>query len=117
MRKPVFLILLIILPVFACSTQQNKDRKLKKLMKQPEENTYNDDKSFLEKYCDLIELSSGNAKVLLSKDYQGRVFTSTATGADGLSFGWINYNLFKSGKVNRQFNPYGVLRRFWEKTI
>jgi len=113
MRKNIFLILLIILPLFACSTQQNKDRKPQKLMKQAEENTYSEDKSFLEKYCDLIELSSGNAKVLLSKDYQGRVFTSTATGANGLSFGWINYDLFKSGKVSKQFNPYGGEERLW----
>ena len=82
-------------------------------MKQSEENTYSEDKSFLKKYCDLIELNYGNAKVLLSKDYQGRVFTSTATGDKGLSFGWINYNLFKSGKVSTQFNPYGGEERLW----
>lgn len=113
MRTNIFLLLIILLLVFACSTQENKDRKLKKHMKQSEENTYSEDKSFLKKYCDLIELNYGNAKVLLSKDYQGRVFTSTATGDKGLSFGWINYNLFKSGKVSSQFNPYGGEERFW----
>ena len=113
MRTNIFLILIILLPVFACSTQVNTDRKLKKHMKQSEENTYSEDKSFLKNYCDLIELNNGNAKVLLSKDYQGRVFTSTATGDKGLSFGWINYNLFKSGKVSKQFNPYGGEERPW----
>ncbi|HUX58287.1 MAG TPA: DUF6786 family protein [Bacteroidales bacterium] len=113
MRTNIFLILIILLPVFACSTQVNTDRKLKKHMKQSEENTYSEDKSFLKKYCDLIELNYGDAKILLSKDYQGKVFTSTATGDNGLSFGWINYNLFKSGKVSTQFNPYGGEERFW----
>jgi hypothetical protein len=112
MRTNSFL-LIIILSVFACSTQENKDRKLKKQMKQSEENTYSEDKSFLKKYCDLIELNNGTAKVLLSKDYQGRVLTSTATGDKGLSFGWINYNLFKSGEKSKQFNPYGGEERLW----
>ena len=113
MRTKFFLILIILLSVFACSTQENRDRKLKKNMKQSIENTYSEDKSFLKKYCDLIELNDGNAKVLLSGDYQGRVLTSTATGDKGLSFGWINYNLFKSGKVSKQFNPYGGEERLW----
>ena len=82
-------------------------------MKSSKENTYSYDKSFLEKYCDLIELNSGNARVLLSKDYQGRVFTSTATGVEGSSFGWINYNHFRSGVKSNQFNPYGGEERLW----
>jgi hypothetical protein len=113
MRQNSILILLIILSVFGCSTQENTDKKLKRQMKQSEENTYGGDKSFLKKYCDLIELSDGNAKVLLSKDLQGRVLTSSATGNKGLSFGWVNYDLFKSGKVSRQFNPYGGEERLW----
>jgi len=75
--------------------------------------TYGEDKSFLKDYCDLIELSDGDARILLSKKYQGRVFTSTANGDDGLSFGWINYRLFKSGQISEQFNPYGGEERFW----
>jgi len=112
MKTKTFFTLIIILSVFPFLTS-NTDRKLKKYMNQPEENNYSKDKSFLKNYCDLIELSYGNAKVMLSKDYQGRVFTSTATGDKGLSFGWINYNLFRSGKVNSQFNPYGGEERLW----
>ena len=112
MKTKTFFTLIIILSVFPFLTS-NTDRKLKKYMNQPEENNYSKDKSFLKNYCDLIELSYGNAKVMLSKDYQGRVFTSTATGDKGLSFGWINYNFFKSGKVSNQFNPYGGEERLW----
>jgi hypothetical protein len=107
------LLLIILISVLPCTAQENQKEKITKIMKNSKENTYSDDKSFLEKYCDLIELNSGNARVLLSKKYQGRVFTSTATGDKGLSFGWINYNLFRSGKVSSQFNPFGGEERLW----
>ncbi len=104
---------IIIISVLACSTQGNTDRNSNKQMKKSEANNYGKDKSFLQNYGDIIELSSGNSKVLLSKKYQGRVFTSSATGDEGLSFGWINYNQFKSGIVSSQFNPYGGEERLW----
>jgi hypothetical protein len=107
------LLLIILISVLPCTAQENQKGKITKIMKNSKENTYSDDKSFLEKYCDLIELNSGNARILLSKNYQGRVFTSTATGDKGLSFGWINYNLFRSGKVSSQFNPLGGEERLW----
>jgi hypothetical protein len=104
---------MILISVLPCTAQENQKGKITKIMKNSKENTYSYDKSFLEKYCDLIELNSGNARVLLSKNYQGRVFTSTATGIEGLSFGWINYNHFKSGLKSSQFNPYGGEERLW----
>jgi len=106
-------ILIIILSVSACTTRGNTERKSKNQMKESEGNNYGEDKSFLADYCDLIELESGNARILLSKKYQGRVFTSSATGDNGLSFGWINYNHFKSGIISNQFNPYGGEERLW----
>ncbi|HPT20860.1 MAG TPA: hypothetical protein PLR88_02850 [Bacteroidales bacterium] len=104
---------IIILSVFACSSQVNTEKKTKNAMKESEQNTFGEDKEFLKKYCNLIELNNGDAKVLLSGDFQGRVFTSTAGGDNGSSFGWINYNHFKSGKVSEQFNPYGGEERLW----
>ncbi|EFK96125.1 conserved hypothetical protein, partial [sediment metagenome] len=53
------------------------------------------------------------ARVLLVPGYQGRVMTSTANGSEGASFGWINYEYLKSGKVSAQFNPYGGEERLW----
>lgn len=97
----------------SCSTRDGKTRKQEKQMKESEMLTYGEDKSFLKEYCDLIELSQGDSKILLSQDYQGRVFTSTATGDKGLSFGWINYKLFRSGNVSEQFNPVGGEERLW----
>ena len=76
-------------------------------------NNYSQDKEFLKKYGDVIELSSGDKRVLLSSRFQGRVFTSSANGENGLSFGWINYSHFESGAVSTQFNPYGGEERIW----
>lgn len=63
----------------------------------------------------VIELSdkSGQAKVLITADYQGRVMTSTASGNEGNSYGWINYELIGSGEKKKQFNPVGGEERFW----
>ncbi|HVM90215.1 MAG TPA: DUF6786 family protein [Puia sp.] len=79
-------------------------------------NTYAHDRDFLKKHTrQVIELENpeGNAKVLLSADYQGRVMTSSATGDSGISFGWINYKLIESGERKKQFNPVGGEERFW----
>ena len=112
-KKYIFLAMLMLLSGASCSTRDGKTRKQEKQMKESEMLTYGEDKSFLKEYCDLIELSQGDSKILLSQDYQGRVFTSTATGDKGLSFGWINYKLFRSGEVSEQFNPVGGEERLW----
>ncbi|SHM63625.1 hypothetical protein SAMN04488057_102415 [Cyclobacterium lianum] len=73
------------------------------------------DKTFLEKYDpQLIELSTEDqqAKVLVSPKYQGKVFTSTAAGDDGESFGWINYEAF-DGPLDKHMNAYGGESRLW----
>jgi len=78
--------------------------------------TYGYDAAFLNRHrIPTIELkdSASNARVLLAPAYQGRVMTSTADGPDGMSFGWINYDLIASGKVSRQFNPFGGEERLW----
>ncbi len=75
--------------------------------------SYGYDRSFLRKKVDLIELTSGNSKVLLVPQYQGRVMTSTCSGDSGLSFGWINYKLVQSGEVKPHMNAYGGEERLW----
>jgi hypothetical protein len=70
--------------------------------------------NFIKKHThNVVELSNGDAKVLLCADYQARVFTSTAAGDSGISFGWLNYNLLSSGEKKKQFNPVGGEERFW----
>src|SRR5258708_34481098 len=57
--------------------------------------------------------SGGLARIAIVKDYQGRVMTSTASGDEGNSYGWINYKLISDGKTLPHFNPVGGEDRFW----
>jgi hypothetical protein len=78
--------------------------------------TYGEDYKFLSGYIDdLVELSSSNgiSKVLVSPGFQGRVLTSTSSGSDGTSYGWLNYKLISSKEQLKQFNPIGGEERFW----
>lgn len=76
-------------------------------------NTYKQDKDFLEQYLNIIELSQGQQRLLISPDLQGRVLTSTASGDSGYSFGWLNYDLLASGKFLPHCNNWGGEDRFW----
>ncbi len=78
--------------------------------------SFHHDHYFLAQYHpDLIVLRSpdGLAQVAIVPAYQGRVMTSTATGPDGQSFGWINYDHIASGKIVPHMNVYGGEERFW----
>ncbi|MEQ9099447.1 MAG: hypothetical protein RIF36_14615 [Imperialibacter sp.] len=95
-----------------CSQTINENKE--KAM--PAKGTYAYDSAFLKANTSSVyELKSSDrqARVLLSADYQGRVMTSTATGASGNSYGWLNYDLIESGEWNKQFNPVGGEERFW----
>lgn len=74
---------------------------------------YKQDKEFLQEYVNIIELHQQNQRLLLSPDLQGRVLTSTATGEQGYSFGWLNYGLIASGKTLPHCNNWGGEDRFW----
>ncbi len=76
---------------------------------------FKDDLTFLQKYTDVKVLKSENeqAQIAVIPGMQGRIMTSTATGPDGLSFGWINRELIESGENNKHFNAFGGEDRFW----
>ena len=73
---------------------------------------YAKDRQFLKKHHpNLIELRQGTARVLICPAYQGRVMTSSADGK--ASYGWINYDLIRSGKRLPHMNAFGGEDRFW----
>lgn len=85
-------------------------------IKEFKKGTFGYDSAFLAKYdSTTIELKdeTGTARLLVSPVWQGRVMTSTSTGADGNSYGWLNYDLLASGKKRKQFNPVGGEERLW----
>lgn len=82
----------------------------------PKRQSFKEDLEFLGRHAgELIVLSdsSGREQIAVSPKIQGRVMTSSADGGDGLSFGWINYNLLSSGKTLEKINPYGGEDRLW----
>lgn len=78
--------------------------------------TYAYDARFLKEhgieYKELVS-ADGNSKVMLIPAWQGRVMTTSASGDEGDSYGWINYRFINEGKVSTQFNPVGGEERFW----
>ena len=71
--------------------------------------------AFLQQHTDVLVLSDaeGAAQVAVVPSMQGRVLTSTPTGPDGPSLGWINRTLIASGDTLDHINPYGGEDRFW----
>lgn len=78
----------------------------------PPVGTFAYDQVFLQNYHkDVVVLRDGNAQALVLPAFQGRVMTSTADGKT--SYGWINYELIKSGKLLPHMNAFGGEDRFW----
>lgn len=77
--------------------------------------TFEQDVAFLSKHHDTLVLKdeSGRAQVAVVPAWQGRIVTSTATGGDGVSCGWINYDLVESGEIQPHINVFGGEDRFW----
>jgi hypothetical protein len=73
------------------------------------------DLEFLKMFADPVVLSdeSGKAQVIVVPQFQGRVMTSTADGARGLSYGWINEGLIVKEKLVPHMNAFGGEDRFW----
>jgi hypothetical protein len=77
--------------------------------------SYGADVTFMQKYIDLIQLTdaSGKSKVAISAALQGRVMTTSASGENGRSYGWINRELFQSRDTLEHINVFGGEERFW----
>jgi hypothetical protein len=75
--------------------------------------TFGYDLEFLTKYQETLLLKNGEAMLAVCPGYQGRVMTSTAGGESGMSYGWLNYDLIKSGEILEHINPVGGEDRFW----
>ena len=77
--------------------------------------TFGDDLAFLQQHGQVVLLqdSAGNGQVIVSPEYQGRVMTSSAQGASGASFGWINRAFIAEGKRVPHMNVFGGEDRLW----
>ena len=77
--------------------------------------TFGYDLDFLRQKDSVVVLNSkdGNGQIIISPKYQAKVFTSTADGANGKSFGWINYKTFSQTSLDPHMNAYGGEDRLW----
>ena len=76
--------------------------------------TFGDAVSVVDAHSKLIVLGADTgATIAVWPAMQGRVLTSSAEGAAGRSFGWINQDLIASGKVQQHINAVGGEDRLW----
>jgi hypothetical protein len=109
--KQYFSGLILFSLIISCNPiQKNKPSET---MKNYEKGTYSYDLQLLQKHKKPVELKRGDARILISPEYQGRVMTSTAKGDTGKSYGWINHGLIESGEIKKQINAVGGEERFW----
>ena len=77
------------------------------------ENSFGYDYDLLKNDPTTVLLKQGNQQVLIVGKYQARVMTSSSQGEEGFSYGWINHELIKSGKLGSHMNAFGGEERFW----
>jgi hypothetical protein len=109
--------IIILTAMEACQDQQqqsNQESKPAAEKKSFSEGSFGYDLQFLQARDSVIVLrnSTGEGQVLVSAKYQGKVFTSTAAGLEGKSFGWLNYKAFDAPK-DPHMNAYGGENRLW----
>ena len=102
-------ILLSLLVLSSCCSTCNKCANPIQYAK----GTFGYDLAILSAKDSVIVLKNGDAQVLVSPKYQGKVFTSTAQGLSGNSAGWINYKALDADKIATHINAYGGEDRMW----
>jgi hypothetical protein len=107
--KTFYVLMLTGMVVVAC---QNPVRETPSVTDKSVKGTFEYDLAFLSKKDKVIVLADGDAQVIVSAKYQGKVFTSSAEGLKGKSFGWINYDAFDKSP-DPHMNAYGGENRLW----
>ncbi len=118
-KKKAIELLLVFLAssvMSGCFSSPSKKNKMQITQFNYEKGSYGYDLQFLSqnnvKFVELLD-PAGGARLVLVPSYQGRVLTSTAENLKGNSFGWLNYDLIASGRMNNKFNPVGGEERLW----
>ncbi|WP_258135136.1 DUF6786 family protein [Mucilaginibacter phenanthrenivorans] len=106
----------IILAALCLSACQEKKAPKQEVVESPyKKGTFGYDLDFLKRKDSVVVLNSkdGSGQIIISPKYQAKVFTSTADGVNGKSFGWINYKTFSQEKLDEHMNAYGGEDRLW----
>ena len=109
------LILILILMITPSCNNPDQKKSADNAKDSTTQGSFGYDVHFLQQHDDSIVVlsnDSGKARIIVSPKYQAKVFTSTAGGEAGQSFGWVNYKAF-SGEPDAHMNAYGGENRFW----
>jgi hypothetical protein len=111
----IIAIIIVAAAVISLSSCQPKAPESKSTESQYAKGTFGYDLDFLRQKDSVIVLNSkdGNGQIIISPKYQAKVFTSTANGLNGKSFGWINYKTFSQTTLDPHMNAYGGEDRLW----
>ena len=102
---------MVIMMSFSCCNPQKS-----KTSNNFETGVFGYDLSYLSQKDDGLVVLHGNddkAQIIVSPKYQGKVFTSTANGLSGVSFGFVNYDVLDAEIIDEHMNGYGGENRFW----
>jgi hypothetical protein len=113
-KKFLYPILFTTIMNASCNNARQKQQDQNKNQDVYNEGSFGYDLNFLKQHDSVVILQAGNgnSKVIVSPKYQAKVFTSTAEGNDGYSFGWVNYKAF-SLPADAHMNAYGGENRLW----
>jgi len=109
MKKSILIVTVSAVTFFSCN---NKIENQEKAAANYSTGSFGYDLDFLQKHDSVIILKNGDAQIIVSPKYQAKVFTSTAQGLTGASFGWIHYKAFE-GSLDAHMNGYGGENRIW----
>jgi len=111
-NRCIFFVLAAAILVVAC---HNPPPAQKPFESEYPKGSFGYDLDFLRQNDSVVVLNTkdGNSQVIVSPKYQAKVFTSTDSGANGRSFGWINYKTFSQTSLDAHMNAYGGEDRLW----
>ena len=110
MKEKIFYSVILIIIFYSCNNNKT-DKKQQTSIIYPV-GSFGYDLNFLQKHDSILILKNRNAQIIVSAKYQAKVFTSTAEGLTGASFGWIHYKAF-DGAPDEHMNAYGGENRIW----
>ena len=108
------IITLFFMTISSCNSTESKQSEQESSTTKDAKETFGYDLNFLQQHDSVIVLKANDdkAQIIVSAKYQAKVFTSTANGSDGFSFGWVNYKAFSS-PADAHMNAYGGENRLW----
>jgi len=109
------LLILSAVALSACHTKSDKTGQSDSTTNTAAKGTFAYDLNFLKAKDSVVVLKNdeGTGQVIVSPHYQAKVFTSTADGLNGKSFGWVNYKEFDLQEPDTHMNGFGGEDRLW----